>query len=101
MLENRSRPSSRVMTTDFWSLLGKRAHSQEVLELMASPCSVHDPEQALAYCKELLKYAQQAEDDLLIVMRVYFEKYVMTHLTGMVADIQASNDSRLEGSHQR
>jgi 3-deoxy-7-phosphoheptulonate synthase len=38
------------------------------------PCSVHDPEQALAYCKELLKYAEQAADDLLIVMRVYFEK---------------------------
>jgi 3-deoxy-7-phosphoheptulonate synthase len=47
---------------------------------MTSPCSVHDPEQALAYCKELLKYAQQAEDDLLIVMRVYFEKYVMHRL---------------------
>jgi len=67
--------------------------------LTDSPCSVHDPEQALAYCKELLKYAQQAEDDLLIVMRVYFEKYVMSHLTGMVADIQAPNNSRLEGSH--
>ena len=89
------------MTTDFWSLLGERAQSQEVLELMTSPCSVHDPEQALAYCKELLKYAQQAEDDLLIVMRVYFEKYVTSFQPRMTAETQAPNDSRLEGPHQR
>jgi hypothetical protein len=100
MLENRSRQSSRVMTTDFWSWSGKQVESQEVSELTTSPCSVHDPEQALEYCKELLKYAQQAEDDLLIVMRVYFEKYIMRYLTRMAADIQAPNDSRLEGSHQ-
>lgn len=39
------------------------------------PCSVHDPEQALAYCDKLLAYAKEAEEDLLIVMRVYFEKW--------------------------
>lgn len=41
---------------------------------MHSPCSVHDPEQALTYAKELLKYAEEAKEDLMIVMRVYFEK---------------------------
>jgi 3-deoxy-7-phosphoheptulonate synthase len=43
-------------------------------ELTIRPCSVHDPDQALAYCEKLLAYAKEAEEDLLIVMRVYFEK---------------------------
>jgi phospho-2-dehydro-3-deoxyheptonate aldolase len=38
------------------------------------PCSVHDPEQAITYAKKLVEYAKEAEDDLMIVMRVYFEK---------------------------
>lgn len=38
------------------------------------PCSVHDPEQALVYARQLADYAEKAKDDLLIVMRVYFEK---------------------------
>ena len=42
----------------------------------ASPCSVHDPEQAIAYAKKLYEYAVEAKDDLVIVMRVYFEKWV-------------------------
>jgi phospho-2-dehydro-3-deoxyheptonate aldolase len=42
--------------------------------LTRSPCSVHDPEQALTYAKELQKYAETAKEDLMIVMRVYFEK---------------------------
>lgn len=40
----------------------------------ASPCSVHDPEQAIEYAKKLHTYAEESKDDLLIVMRVYFEK---------------------------
>jgi 3-deoxy-7-phosphoheptulonate synthase len=35
---------------------------------------VHDPEQALVYAKQLKAYADEAKDDLMIVMRVYFEK---------------------------
>ena len=42
--------------------------------LITRPCSVHNPEQAIEYCKQLLTYAKEAEDDLMIVMRVYFEK---------------------------
>lgn len=40
------------------------------------PCSVHDPEQALVYAKKLHEYAQSVQNDLMIVMRVYFEKWV-------------------------
>lgn len=35
---------------------------------------MHDPEQALVYARAMQDYAEQAKDDLMIVMRVYFEK---------------------------
>jgi len=38
------------------------------------PCSVNNVESALEYAANLQAYAQQARDDLHIVMRVYFEK---------------------------
>ena len=43
---------------------------------MSRPCSIHDPEQAITYAKKLYAYAEEAKEDLMIVMRVYFEKYV-------------------------
>lgn len=39
-----------------------------------SPCSVHDIGAATEYAKLLKAYADTAGDELLIVMRVYFEK---------------------------
>ncbi|RXK40787.1 3-deoxy-7-phosphoheptulonate synthase [Tremella mesenterica] len=44
------------------------------LLVIVGPCSVHNPEQALEYAKKLLVYAKESEEDLMIVMRVYFEK---------------------------
>lgn len=41
---------------------------------MCRPCSVHNVESALEYAKKLREYAEQAKDDLHIIMRVYFEK---------------------------
>jgi 3-deoxy-7-phosphoheptulonate synthase len=38
------------------------------------PCSVHDVDAAIEYAKLLKQYADNAKDDLHIVMRVYFEK---------------------------
>lgn len=46
------------------------------LLVVVGPCSVHDPEQAITYAKALKEYADKAAEDLVIVMRVYFEKYV-------------------------
>lgn len=40
------------------------------------PCSVHDVDAGLEYAKLLQAYSETAKDDLLIIMRVYFEKYV-------------------------
>ncbi|KZP01822.1 3-deoxy-7-phosphoheptulonate synthase [Calocera viscosa TUFC12733] len=44
------------------------------LVIVVGPCSVHDPESALQYARLLKAYADQASEDLLICMRVYFEK---------------------------
>ena len=41
---------------------------------LVRPCSVHNVQAALEYAKRLRAYAEEAKDDLLIVMRVYFEK---------------------------
>lgn len=44
------------------------------LLVVVGPCSVHDPEAALDYARKLNAVRTQVEDQLLIVMRVYFEK---------------------------
>ena len=41
---------------------------------MVGPCSIHDPEAARVYARKLCAVARRLEDDLVIVMRVYFEK---------------------------
>ena len=44
------------------------------LLLIVGPCSIHDPEAALDYARRLREKAAGFADDLLVVMRVYFEK---------------------------
>jgi 3-deoxy-7-phosphoheptulonate synthase len=44
------------------------------LLVVVGPCSVHDPAAALEYAHLLAGAAERHVDDLLIVMRVYFEK---------------------------
>jgi 3-deoxy-7-phosphoheptulonate synthase len=44
------------------------------LIVVVGPCSIHDHEQAIAYARLLKHEAERLADDLLIVMRVYFEK---------------------------
>jgi 3-deoxy-7-phosphoheptulonate synthase len=44
------------------------------LLVIAGPCSVHDPAAAAEYADRLRAQADRFADDLLIVMRVYFEK---------------------------
>jgi 3-deoxy-7-phosphoheptulonate synthase len=41
---------------------------------VVGPCSVHDPVAALDYAQRLSPIATEFRDDLLVVMRVYFEK---------------------------
>ena len=44
------------------------------LLVVVGPCSVHDPEAAGEYATRLRTEAERLSDDLLVVMRVYFEK---------------------------
>ncbi|MEY4194616.1 MAG: hypothetical protein RLZZ226_984 [Pseudomonadota bacterium] len=44
------------------------------LLVIMGPCSIHDPVAALAYAERLLEQKQRFAADLVIVMRVYFEK---------------------------
>ena len=44
------------------------------LLVIAGPCSIHDPDAALDYASRLAGPMQELKNDLLIVMRVYFEK---------------------------
>ena len=44
------------------------------LVVIIGPCSIHDTEAALEYADRLKKMMDELENDLIIVMRVYFEK---------------------------
>ena len=64
------------------------------LLVVVGPCSVHDPEAAVDYASRLQALRRRHEDELLLVMRVYFEKPRTTvGWKGLV------NDPHLNGSH--
>jgi 3-deoxy-7-phosphoheptulonate synthase len=44
------------------------------LMVVVGPCSIHDPRSALDYAKRLRDLAEELEDRIFVVMRVYFEK---------------------------
>jgi len=50
-----------------------RGEDQRLL-VVVGPCSIHDPAAALEYAERLLGLRARLGDDLLLVMRVYFEK---------------------------
>ncbi len=50
------------------------AGADDRLLVVIGPCSIHDPEAALDYARKLAAQAQRLSADLLVVMRVYFEK---------------------------
>jgi 3-deoxy-7-phosphoheptulonate synthase len=61
--------------------------------VVVGPCSVHDPKAALDYANRLATVAADLREDILVVMRVYFEKPRTT--TGWKGLI---NDPYLDGS---
>jgi 3-deoxy-7-phosphoheptulonate synthase len=57
------------------------------LLVVTGPCSVHDPKAALDYADRLVRLRDRYENDLLIVMRVYFEKpRTVTGWKGLIND---------------
>jgi 3-deoxy-7-phosphoheptulonate synthase len=63
------------------------------LVVVVGPCSIHDSAQAMEYAHHLQALAPELSNDLLLVMRVYFEKPRTT--VGWKGFI---NDPRLDGS---
>ena len=62
---------------------------------VVGPCSIHDPLAAIEYAKRLAKLAEELQDQLFIIMRVYFEKPRTTvGWKGLI------NDPDMDGSHQ-
>jgi 3-deoxy-7-phosphoheptulonate synthase len=62
------------------TILTARASIESILSgqsskllVIVGPCSIHDPEAAIEYARKLALFSQQSKE-LLIVMRVYFEK---------------------------
>ena len=65
------------------------------LMVVVGPCSIHDPQSAIDYARRLAKLNQELANQLLLVMRVYFEKPRTTiGWKGLI------NDPDLNGSHQ-
>ena len=70
-------------------------HRDDRLLAIVGPCSIHDPAAALDYARKLKPVADRFSRDLLIVMRVYFEKPRTTvGWKGLI------NDPKLDGSFQ-
>lgn len=64
------------------------------LLVIVGPCSIHDPKAGLEYARRLVSQAEKHREDLLIVMRTYFEKPRTTvGWKGLI------NDPLLDGSH--
>lgn len=64
------------------------------LLVIIGPCSIHDTEAGLEYAKRLLALRQRLQNELLIVMRVYFEKPRTTvGWKGLI------NDPHLDGTY--
>jgi 3-deoxy-7-phosphoheptulonate synthase len=61
--------------------------------VIVGPCSIHDPKAALEYARKLRAAAERHRGELLLVMRVYFEKPRTTvGWKGLI------NDPKLDGS---
>lgn len=64
------------------------------LLVIIGPCSIHDPQAAIEYAQRLLPLREKYQDQLLIVMRVYFEKPRTTvGWKGLI------NDPHIDGSY--
>jgi len=83
------------------NILATRAAIHRVLHgeddrllVVVGPCSIHDTKAGLEYAKRLLAVRQHLSDDLLMVMRVYFEKPRTTvGWKGLI------NDPHLDGTY--
>lgn len=68
-------PSIAQLVADTRQSISQILHGRDDrLLVVVGPCSIHDPVAAMEYAALLAKARQRYEEDLCIVMRVYFEK---------------------------
>ena len=64
------------------------------LMVVVGPCSIHDPKGALEYAEKLANLSKEVSEELLLIMRVYFEKPRTTvGWKGLI------NDPDMDGTH--
>eukprot|EP01063_Lacrimia_lanifica_P038828 TRINITY_DN8359_c0_g2_i2.p1 TRINITY_DN8359_c0_g2~~TRINITY_DN8359_c0_g2_i2.p1 ORF type:complete len:376 (+),score=158.27 TRINITY_DN8359_c0_g2_i2:61-1188(+) len=66
--------AQEVVVAGRWAVTSAIKGTDDRLVVVVGPCSIHDPEAAMAYAKELRKMKEEFAEDLIVVMRVYFEK---------------------------
>ena len=87
-------PAAQALVERSRAALSRVLHgADDRLIVVVGPCSIHDHDQAMEYARALKEQADALQDDLLIVMRVYFEKPRTT--VGWKGYI---NDPHLDGS---
>ena len=86
--------SAQTLVETSRAAISRVLHGQDDrLVVVVGPCSIHDHGQAMEYARALKAQADALADDLLVVMRVYFEKPRTT--VGWKGYI---NDPHLDGS---
>jgi 3-deoxy-7-phosphoheptulonate synthase len=72
------------------------------LAVIAGPCSIHDPEAAVAYARRLKRASEPLQGELAVVMRVYFEKPRTTvGWTGLISDPYLDGSCDVEAGLER
>jgi 3-deoxy-7-phosphoheptulonate synthase len=86
--------AAQALVENSRAAISRVLHGQDDrLIVVVGPCSIHDHGQAMDYARQLKVQADALQDDLLLVMRVYFEKPRTT--VGWKGYI---NDPHLDGS---
>ncbi|WP_407452061.1 3-deoxy-7-phosphoheptulonate synthase [Bifidobacterium pullorum] len=89
-----SEAAQRVVVESRDAIRGVLHGRDDRLLVIVGPCSVHDPRAALDYARRLSALNDELGDELLIVMRVYFEKPRTTvGWKGLI------NDPDIDGNH--
>src|SRR5579884_2209919 len=71
------------------------------LLVVVGPCSVHDPQATLEYAERLKEQAVRREEELLVTMRVYFEKpRTTTGWKGLINDPHLDDSGDVNGGLQ-
>ncbi|WP_342619953.1 3-deoxy-7-phosphoheptulonate synthase [Rhodoferax sp. GW822-FHT02A01] len=87
-------PAAQSLVETSRAAISKVLHgADDRLIVVVGPCSIHDHAQAMEYARQLKTHADRLQQDLLVVMRVYFEKPRTT--VGWKGYI---NDPHLDGS---